>query len=446
MRLRPRLRVLRNRSRESPWTLSILGSLIGLVLGFLLGAETGAHIPHILIGVALGTTLEQARTIFIAILAVEITALSIVFSLSLLAVQSAAAQYSPRLISSYLRDPAGRTVLPTFVTTCVFCVVASARIGLSDELGVAPRPALTLAIVLIFASGAALLVELARTILVIRIESVAIWVTRRTRKTIRAMAHLRGERSGTPVPVSATATPLRAQGSGYVMGVDDEILLSSAKKHGLRVWIERAIGEGIVEGSVVGWAEPIGPGAAVSEERAAALADAVLLDRWRDQDTDVSLGLRQLVDVAVRALSAAVNDPYSAIVAIDHLSELLVDLAGRKLGDRVLRDDDGRPRVVIREPSFGDYLFLATDEISRYGAAEPTVAVRLLRMAEEAGEAASSDADKQSAAAITERILYLSEAATTGGSGLERVRAATMEARRKILEKTTPGPRSKLCL
>ncbi len=446
MRLGPRLRVLRNRSRESAWTLSLLGAVLGLVLAFLLGTSVRSHLPRVLVGVVWGSTMEQARAIFIAILAVEITALGIIFSLSLLAVQSAARQYSPRLISSYLRDPAGRTVLPTFVTTSVFCVVSSARVGLSSDLGVAPRPAVTLAILLVFASGAALLVELGRTILVIRIESVADWVTRRTRKTIRTMSRVPGERVDVPIAVSPTATPIRARASGYVMGVDHKILLSGARAHGLLVWIERAIGEGLVEGSVMGWAQPIAPGIRVSEEHIESLAEAVLLDRWRDQDTDVSLGVRQLVDVAVRALSAAVNDPYSAIVALDHLSMILVDLAGRKLGDRVLRDDDGRPLVVIREPTFADYLFLATDEISRYGAVEPTVSVRLLRMTEEVGEAAASPADKQSAAATAARILSLAEAVATGGPGLERVRAATSEARRKILEGTTPGPRTRLSL
>jgi len=446
MRVRPRLRVLYNRSRESPWTLSVLGAVLGFVLAMLLGSLVGHHVPHLLVGVVWGSTMEQARTIFVAILAVEITALSIVFSLSLLAVQSAARQYSPRLISSYLRDPVGRLVLPTFVVTCVFCLVATARVGLSPELGVAPRPAVTVAILMIFASGAALLVEVARTILVIRVEAVVSWVTRRTRKTLRFMSRLPGDRSGIPIPVSPTATAIRALGSGYVMGVDDALLLSVAREHRLLVRIERAIGEGLVKGNVMGWAEPIHPGARVSDDAATLLADAVLLDRWRDQDTDVALGVRQLVDIAVRSLSAAVNDPYSAIVAIDHLSEVLVDLAGRRLGDRVLHDAAGTPLVSIREPTFADYLFLAIDEISRYGASEPTVAVRLLRMTDEAGEATSSAADKQYAAEMAARILSLAEVATTGGPGMERVRAATAEARQQIMEGPTPGRRSRLSL
>ncbi|HEY0839952.1 MAG TPA: DUF2254 domain-containing protein [Vulgatibacter sp.] len=446
MRVRPRLRVLYNRSRESPWTLSILGAVLGLILGFLLGSSVGPHLPHLLVGDVRGSTMEQARTIFIAILAVEITALSIIFSLSLLAVQSAAGQYSPRLISSYLRDPTGRLVLPTFVLTCVFCLVATARVGLSPELGVAPRPAVTVAILMIFASGAALLVEVARTILVIRVESVSSWVTTRTRKTLGIMSRLPGDRAGIPILISPSATAIRALDSGYVIGVDDALLLSIAREHRLLVRIERAIGEGTVKGSVMGWAEPIEPGARVSEDDAAVLADAVLLDRWRDQDTDVALGVRQLVDIAVRSLSAAVNDPYSAIVAIDHLSEVLVDLARRELGDRVLHDADGTPLVSIREPTFADYLFLAIDEISRYGASEPTVAVRLLRMVDEAGEAASSAADKQYAAEMAARILSLAEAATGGGAGMERVRAATAEALQQLKEGPTPGPRSRLSL
>lgn len=95
---------------------------------------------------------------------------------------------------------------------------------------------------------------------------------------------------------------------------------------------------------------------------------------------DVPFGIRRLVDIGNRALSPAVNDPYTAVQAVQHLSVLLCLLARRRLGDRLYRDAQGVLRVAVPLPRFADYLRLGTAQIRRSGAREPAVARSLIQL------------------------------------------------------------------
>ncbi len=98
---------------------------------------------------------------------------------------------------------------------------------------------------------------------------------------------------------------------------------------------------------------------------------------------DVSFGLRQLTDVAVKALSPGINDPTTAIHALGHSSTLLGEFAQHDLGPRVLRDEAGHVRLVLARPDLTGLLHLALDQPARYGAADPAVLTRLLSMLRE---------------------------------------------------------------
>jgi uncharacterized membrane protein len=108
------------------------------------------------------------------------------------------------------------------------------------------------------------------------------------------------------------------------------------------------------------------------------LTRAVQIGFERTPHQDAALGIRQLVDMACKALSPAVNDPYTAVQAIDHLSVIFRALAVRPLGDDVAVDAAGRGLVIVPGRRFGDYLATACGLIRRYGCAEPTVSLALL--------------------------------------------------------------------
>ena len=134
------------------------------------------------------------------------------------------------------------------------------------------------------------------------------------------------------------------------------------------------------------WAdESAHAGARVTERLGEHLIAAVLVGGERTLLQDAAFGMRQLVDIALKALSPAVNDPYTAVMSVERLTALLAALAPRRLGDIVLYDPDGPSRVVAHFPTFADYVDLAVGQIRRYGASEPQVAYALLRLLQVAG-------------------------------------------------------------
>ena len=131
------------------------------------------------------------------------------------------------------------------------------------------------------------------------------------------------------------------------------------------------------------------------------LDGAVRIGFERTLEQDAAFGIRQLVDMACKALSPAVNDPYTAVQAIDHLSVIFCTMAVRPLGDYVAADPAGAGLVIVPGRRFGDYLATMCGLIRRYGCTEPTVAVALLRLLE--NFAAVLPNDPVRLAAITEQ-------------------------------------------
>jgi uncharacterized membrane protein len=114
-----------------------------------------------------------------------------------------------------------------------------------------------------------------------------------------------------------------------------------------------------------------------------------VLARQRTVDQDPAFVLRMLVDIAIRALSPAVNDPTTAVQVLDRVETLLVELAGRHPGPSIVVDDDGRARARVRAPRWSAYVELGLMEIRRYGADSPQVARRLTALYDRLGEVAA---------------------------------------------------------
>ena len=162
------------------------------------------------------------------------------------------------------------------------------------------------------------------------------------------------------------------------------------------------VGEHVVAGTTLAWAWAASPHDPAPDPRAfAAVLDAgVRIGFERTLEQDAALGIRQLVDIACKALSPAVNDPYTAVQAVDHLSVIFCALATRPLGTHIIHGDNGAP-VIVPSRRFPDYLAVMCGLIRRYGASEPTVAHALLRLLGNC--AAVAGPDPEHCAAILEQ-------------------------------------------
>jgi uncharacterized membrane protein len=178
------------------------------------------------------------------------------------------------------------------------------------------------------------------------------------------------------------AATLVARKSGYVQTVHPELLLPIASDHGVTICLRVRVGQHVIAGTALGWVWA--PTAADPRPDAALFERAVHADIRigfeRTLEQDVAFGIRQQLDIACKAMSTAINDPYTAVQAINHLSVVCCELAVRPLGADILADTAGRGRVIVPGNSFRDYLFFVCGVLGRYGAGDQTVVNAILRL------------------------------------------------------------------
>ncbi|HEV8568054.1 MAG TPA: DUF2254 domain-containing protein [Actinoplanes sp.] len=365
---------LREYLRGSLWVLPTLAVVGALVAGGLLSlVNLGARSP-----LAFQGTPDDARALLIGIAGTMVTVIALVLGLTVVALQLSSTQFSPRLLRNFLRDRPNQLVLSAFVATFAYSAAGLYTVGVSGGTRTTefPRLAVTGAIVLLFASLGLLVFFADHLAHSIQIESI-MSVVERNALTVILGDILEG---GPPPPVAEGGVPMAAPRSGYVQAVRVKRLLAAARQDGVRVRLRPRVGEHVVAGTTLLWVWPVQGGApAAAPAVHQALDDAVRIGRERTFEQDAAFGIRQLVDIACKAMSPAINDPYTAVQAIDRLSVLFCALATRTLGYHVASDPTGA-EVTVPGRAFGDYLATMCGLIRRYGSGEPIVVVALLRL------------------------------------------------------------------
>lgn len=331
--------------------------------------------------VAFQGTADDARSLLNAITSTVVTVIALVLGLTVVALQLSSTQFSPRLLRNFIRDRPTQVVLSVFAATFVYTAAGLYTVGVAsgERTEVYPRLAVSGAIVLLFATLAMVVFFADHLVHSIQIDA----ITKRVERGALEVVHdkLGTTEQVTPQPPT-WAVPVLASESGYIQRVDLPRLMSLALAHGIVLRLGRRVGEHVVAGTPLAhlWrhnaADPLPKAAAVQHE----LNKAVRIGFERTLEQDAAFGIRQLVDVACKALSPAVNDPYTAMQSIDHLSVLFCALAARPLGDYVAGEPAGAGMVIVPGRRFEDYLSRMCGLIRRYGAKEPTVDVALLQL------------------------------------------------------------------
>jgi uncharacterized membrane protein len=408
----------------SMWVLPGFSAGLALVIGFILSRiRIDPASP-----LAFHGTADDARSLLSNVTGTVVTVIAVVLGLTVVALQLSSTQFSPRLLRSFLRDRPTQVVLSTFVATFAYSAAGLYTVGIYDggRTEDFPRLAVTGALTLMFASLGMVVYFADHLTHSIQIDMIG------RRIELDTLAVVNG-RLGTVEDPAATppewAVPLLAPMSGYVQSAHPELLLPLASRHGAHIRLRVRVGEHIVSGTVLAWVwtatrDQPAPDRATFQ-RALARAIHVGIDRTERQDA--ALGIRQLVDMACKALSPAVNDPYTAIQAIDHLTVIFCALAGRPLGDDVTADPSGSGMVLVPGRRFGDYLSTMCGLIRRYGCAEPTVSLALLGLLHECAGVMADDPPRW--AAIGEQSdLILADATRETAQPADLIPVATAAA------------------
>jgi uncharacterized membrane protein len=365
------------------WVLPALGIVIGLGAGALLSAipvKPGSLIDKMMFQ----GTAADARGVLIVVSATMITTTGIVFSLTVLSLQIASSQFSVRLLRTFLRDVPNQVVLAIFV--CTFAYATGGLLTVGEHAGggeFVPKAAVTGSLALAFISIGALIYFLHHLVHSIQIDSIMEGVQKRTLHLVDELFPVLCAHDAAPVvrpepPVGAV--PLLAPKSGYLQTVDVEDLAEIAAATGHSVQLTTFVGDYATGGGLLGWCWRKDGGRALEHDVLQRILHHVHIGFERTLQQDIRFGLRQMVDIALRALSPAINDPYTGVQVVHHVSAIESVLASRALTDDVRRDSSGEVLVWLPYPGFETYLHVGCAQIRRYGSREPLVLAAILQM------------------------------------------------------------------
>jgi uncharacterized membrane protein len=329
---------------------------------------------------------EGARAVLQVIAGSVMSTAGIVFSVTIAALSLASSQLGPRLLQNFMRDLGNQVVLGTFIATYIFCLLVLRTIRGEDTGDFIPAISVTVAVLLALASVGVLIYFIHHVSVSIQAPNVVAEVgaelARHAEAAFRAGERMDEHPEPPPLPDDylLSAVPVAAARDGYVQALDEEALVELAREHDLVVAVEHRPGRFVVEGGALAYLWP--PERCVDGLPKKARSLFVLGEK-RTPEQDVEFAAGQLVEVAVRALSPSVNDPFTAVACLDWLGAGLCRAARGRAPGPVRADREGRPRLLFRAPiTFGGLADRAFDQIRQYGAATPAVAIRMLETIE----------------------------------------------------------------
>ncbi|MFG3441576.1 DUF2254 domain-containing protein [Nonomuraea sp. NPDC047897] len=428
--------------RTRLWPFPVLGLVVALLLGValpLLDASVADDLPWTVSTLLFGGGPEAARTVLSVIAGSLVTVTTLSFSLTVVTLQLASTQYSPRLLRTFVQDGYLHVTLALLLFTFTYAVTVLRTVR--DEPAFVPALSVTLAFLFTLTSVIALVVFLAHLSRQIRVESLLLSVHTETKNTIRrCLSELADDGADDVVPPEIGTTAVCAGSSGFLVWVDERKLLRAAVDTGAVILLDRLPGETVVADTPIALAWPIDRGEVprLDEQAAAALsramADAARTGFERTPDQDIAFGFRQIVDVTLRALSPGVNDPTTAVHALGYVADLLCQAAHKDLGPRVLRDESGRVRVVLRRPDLRTLLDLVMTQPRRYGAGDPAVVERLFTLLREVAWVTRLPAHHR---AVHDQVLRLR--ATVEDQDFDRTERARLDALAGSVEEVLGG-------
>jgi uncharacterized membrane protein len=306
---------------------------------------------------------------------------AIVFSIAFVMVQFSAVAYSPRLVLLFVRDRLLFHTLGLFVATFVYSLWTLAWVDRAGS-GTVPLFSTTLVVVMVVVSMG-LFSVLVQRIIDLQITNVLRSIGDKGREVIRELfprldARQDADHATRAVVSSRTLLGPITQTVKYsgnprtIAKYDIAALVRQAREAGVVIEMMSAVGDTLVEESLV--LRVHGGKASIAE---ASLLRAVKLETERTFEQDPKYAIRLLVDIGIKALSPAINDPTTAVQTIDQIEDLLRRLGRRELDTGYAADSEGNLRLVFPTPSWDDYLTLAFDEIRQYGASSVQVMRRL---------------------------------------------------------------------
>lgn len=331
----------------------------------------GAEGASLLLGTVAGSMIAIAGT---------------VFSMTLVAMSLASSQLGPRLLRNFMRDTANQVVLGSFVATFVYCLLVLRTIRRADEGVFVPHLSVSIGVLLAIVSIGVLIYFIHHVSVSIQADVVVARVGRELEGGIGRLfpghlgqpgpdASITPRDAGLPAAFEREARSVGAPEDGYLQLIDADALMTLASEEDLLLRLERRPGHYLVQGQtmVMVW-----PAERVTQALVQQLNDAFVFGKQRTATQDVEYSFCQLVEIAVRALSPGINDPFTAVACVDRLGSALCSLARGDMPSPLRFDAHGRLRLVAPGSTFAGIVDTAFNQIRQNARSNPAVLIRML--------------------------------------------------------------------
>lgn len=334
-----------------------------------------------------GSRPEGARALLSTVAGSTITVAGVVFSITLAAVTYASGQYGPRLLSNFMRDRGNQVTLGVFIGTFLYCLVVLRTIRSAEETSADTGGALREAFVphiAMFGALALAIVSIAMLIYFVHHVTVSIHVNNviaRIGCGLIADIERRGDAEGMQgnfdhamtAQSGATGAPVPSPHTGYIAAFDEDRLLEVATERGAQITVLKIPGDFVHRG------QPLLMAAPGMDEDLNGYVAFFAFARKRSALQDMRFLIDELVEIAVRALSPGVNDPFTAMACIDWLGAALIDLSAMPAKPPRLCDEGGRVRLIVPRLVFADYLHSAVGQLRPYATRDRNAGAHLVR-------------------------------------------------------------------
>ncbi|MBW4449701.1 MAG: DUF2254 domain-containing protein [Spirirestis rafaelensis WJT71-NPBG6] len=329
---------------------------------------------------------DGARSLLGAVAGSMISVSATAFSITIVALQLAASNFGPRLLRNFMQDTGNQVVLGTFISTFIYCLLVLRTIrGEGDGYNqFVPQLSITGGTILAIISMAVLIYFIHHASTIIQVSHIIENVSDDLDKGID---RLFPEKIGRSIPEKQevaeipdnfdfVASPVRVTDSGYIQAIDNEELMKIARKHNLLLRVESRPGKFVVKDSDL---VMVFPGELVNQKLTKQINDAFILGKERSEQQDIEFPINQLVEIALRALSPGINDPFTAIRCIERLSAGLSRLAQRYFPSPYRYDKDNKLRAIAFGITFEELVNSAFNPIRQYARSDTSVITSLLQ-------------------------------------------------------------------
>ncbi len=354
---------------------------------------------------------DGARTLLTMLAASMLTIFGVVFSIVIVALTLASSQFGPRLVRTFLSDTVDQSAVGMFLGTFVYCLLISRTVGGEGATAFVPHVSVSVAILLALVSLGVLIYFINHMSLSLQASYIIAAVGEDLRRTIESeIPELHRDAIQSPAEqilnaFRSASVVIRAGSGGYIQAIDYDRLVSLAQSKDLLVRLTVCAGDFLVRGDEIA---VVSAATDRSGELAEAVNSALIVGVDRTHEQDVEFPINQLVQLAVRALSPAINDPITAIIAIEHLRAGLCYIAERGSPSIVIWDENKVQRLLVKRQDGAHNVEAAFSLIRQYGRGNLEVNLALLDAIE---QIARRTADEQFRSALLQQATLVENGA-----------------------------------